>query len=48
MAAIATALLAVIGLYFLVRKCYFLAPTRLGWFMMLANVPYETFCRASS
>ena len=42
---VARVVLGLLSLYFLVRKCYFLAPTRLGWFMMLANVPYETFCR---
>ena len=37
--------LASASLFAILRKCWFLAPTRLGWFMMLANVPYETFCR---
>lgn len=26
----------------LISKCFFLAPTRLGWFVMVANVVYET------
>ena len=39
------ACLSLISLAAVVGKSYFLAPTRLGWFMMLANVPYETFCR---
>lgn len=35
----------IISLAFLMSKSFFLAPTRLGWFMMLVNVPYEAFCR---
>jgi hypothetical protein len=37
--------LSLISLAAVVGKSYFLAPTRLGWFMMLVNVLYETFCR---
>jgi hypothetical protein len=38
----AGALLGVLGLVFLLSKCFFLAPRRAGWLMMLANVVYET------
>jgi hypothetical protein len=33
--------LCILALLFLVSKFFFLAPTRLGWFMMLANTFYE-------
>ena len=39
------ACLSLMSLAAVVGKSYFLAPTRLGWFMMLVNVLYETFCR---
>jgi len=42
---IATVGLGLLSVYFLLSKSYFLARWRLGWFMMLANVPYEAFCR---
>ncbi len=35
-------MLAAITLVFLVSKCFCLAPCRLGWLMMFANVVYET------
>jgi hypothetical protein len=41
----AIAALCVLSLFFLFSKSFFLAPYRIGWLMMLANVPYETFCR---
>jgi hypothetical protein len=43
--AIAVLVLGALSLYFLLGKSWFLARGRLGWLMMLANVPYETFCR---
>ena len=40
-----TALLSVVCFFVLFSKLYFLAKTPLGWFLMVANVPYEAFCR---
>jgi len=37
--------LALASLFAILGKCWFLAPTRWGWFMMLVNVFYETGCR---
>lgn len=33
---------AVLSMVFLASKCFFLAPTRLGWFLMFTNILYET------
>jgi hypothetical protein len=32
--------LAVVVLVFMASKCFCLAPTRLGWFMMFSNIVY--------
>lgn len=41
-AIVATAVFMGLAGVFVLSKCYFLAPCRVGWLMLLANVVYET------